>query len=371
MFQADPYGILGLATSLMCWAFAAVLFRVGASGSVARMLAIVLVVEGITLLSSNYIDMLFSPAAKASTWYPTFANVTQNMHTLGDCAMLALYPIFLAMSLQTKLARPFARRPTQIALAIVAAALFFGVVLPPPHIGVTLLFATLTSLFAYALITSIHAWRTAAPGIARTRAGIFALAFGFRDLCWGSIYTYGISQVVTGTYFDPSFKPPDIINVIYAGGTFLAVPLIAYGILRTQLFDIDLKIRWTIKQSTVAAVFVAVFYIVSEGADRFLSSEFGNFFGLFASALVVFFLAPLQRFAEGVAGTAMPNTEDTPEYTMYRKLQVYESALAEALVEGGISHKERALLDHLREALGISQADTDSLERDLQQKAMA
>lgn len=32
----------------------------------------------------------------------------------------------------------------------------------------------------------------------------------------------------------------------------LAVPLIAYGILRAHLFDTDLRIRWMIKQSTLA-----------------------------------------------------------------------------------------------------------------------
>jgi hypothetical protein len=31
------------------------------------------------------------------------------------------------------------------------------------------------------------------------------------------------------------------------------VTLIAYGILRMQLFDVDLRIRWTIKQSALAA----------------------------------------------------------------------------------------------------------------------
>jgi hypothetical protein len=52
--------------------------------------------------------------------------------------------------------------------------------------------------------------------------------------------------------------------------------------LRTQLFDIDLRIRWTIKQSTLAAVFVAIVYLVSEGADRLLSSELGSVAGLLA-----------------------------------------------------------------------------------------
>lgn len=69
-----------------------------------------------------------------------------------------------------------------------------------------------------------------------------------------------------------TFDPP-FYYIIYTLGTLFAVPLIAYGILRTQLFDIDLRIRWTIKQSTVASAFVAMFYVVSEGADRLLSSE--------------------------------------------------------------------------------------------------
>ena len=78
-----------------------------------------------------------------------------------------------------------------------------------------------------------------------------------------------------------------------------------------------------------------------------------------------FALAPLQRLAESVAGAAMPNTQDTPEYLAYRKLQVYESAITEAQFEGGISDQERSLLNSLRDTLGISSADADSLERDL------
>jgi hypothetical protein len=69
---------------------------------------------------------------------------------------------------------------------------------------------------------------------------------------------------------------------------------IAYGILRTQLFDIDLRIRWTIKQSTLAAAVVSIIFVLSEGAERLLSSTLGDFTGLWAAGIVVFFLAPLQ-----------------------------------------------------------------------------
>jgi hypothetical protein len=98
-----------------------------------------------------------------------------------------------------------------------------------------------------------------------------------------------------------------------------------------------------------------------------LESELGSWIGLLASAFLVFFLAPLQRFAERVASLAMPNTQNTPEYAAFRKLQVYEAALEEAL-PGGISEKERVLLNHLRDSLGIAPADAATLESDLQKR---
>jgi hypothetical protein len=79
----------------------------------------------------------------------------------------------------------------------------------------------------------------------------------------------------------------------------------------------------------------------------------------------MFFLAPLQRFAERVASAAMPNTKDTPEYSSFRKMQVYEAALSEAQA-GGVSEKERTLLEHLRGSLGISEADANAIESELQ-----
>ena len=47
-----------------------------------------------------------------------------------------------------------------------------------------------------------------------------------------------------------------------------------------------------------------------------------------------------------------------------RNKEVYAAALTDAL-PGGISEKERALLNHLRDSLGIAAADADALERDL------
>ncbi len=347
----------------MCWSLAAVLYRVGATGSVARKLSLLLVVEGATLISTGYLDLFLTESTRALSFYPAFFRAEEIVHTVGDCAMLALYPPFLAAALRTRLTRPFAGVRVRIVLGAAALALCAIVLWGPIKLGGTLLYVLLSVLFGYALVASVHAWHTAS-GLARSRAGIFAIAFGIRDICWGIAYGASTWMLWVGTYQVVDPEAPGLLYIIYALGTLLAVPLIAYGILNTQLFDIDLRIRKTIKQSTLAAAFFAVFYLVTEGADRILTSELGNWIGLLASALLVFFLAPLQRIAERIATIAMPNTQNTPEYAAYRKLQVYEAAFEEAL-PGGISGKERALLNHLRESLGIAPSDATALENDL------
>lgn len=364
MFQIHPVGILALVAVTLCWGLAIVLYRTGHASSVARKLALLLVVEGVTLISTGYIDLFLTPEARSHDLFPAWVKLEEIIHTLGDCAMLALYPPFLAAALQTKWTRPFAGRRMRIGITIACALLFVAVFTTPTWFGASMLYLALALVFWFAFAVSVHAWYSA-TGAARIRARYFALAFGFRDVCWGLVYGGAIWMIWFGQYHvvDPDASSP--IYIIYALGTLIAVPLIAYGILRTQLFDIDLRIRWTIKQSTLAAAVVAIIFLLSEGADRYLSSELGDSIGLLAAALVVFFLAPLQRFAESVATAAMPNTQNTPEYAAFRKMQVYEAAIAEAQADGGISPKERALLIRLRDSLAISESDADAIENEL------
>ena len=369
MFQFSAMGLFGLTAVAMCWAFAVILIRTQTTGEVARQLALLLFFEGVALLSSSYLDLFFTPAAREQVWYPIWHQATFILHTFADCAMFALYPPFLASALKTKLTRPMAGKRFRIGLVTVASALFFAVIFSPLEIGAALLYLMLSSLFWFALVASVNAWFLAPAGIAKTRAGIFALAFGIRDTCWGFIYAFGIWQIFQGTYM--SAEPPVNFYAVYAFGSFAAVPLIAYGILRSRLFDIDLKVRWTIKQSTFAGLIVAILFVVSEGADRFLSSELGDFGGLMAAAVVVFLLTPLQRFAERVASATMPNTQNTPEYAAFRKMQVYEEAISEALEEGGISQKERTLLIRLRDSLEISASDAETIESELNARLSA
>jgi len=367
MFHVDPRGILAVVAIAMCWSLAVVLFRTGGPGSMGRKLSLLLLFEGFTLGTSDALTyfLVDAPATFAQfLWLQPAQNL---IHSFGDCAMLVLYPPFLALALNIRLTRPFGTRRVQLALLAVAVLLYTLVLTTPANVGQAWLYVAMALLFAFALVAAIAAWRIA-QGAARQRALIFVLAFGFRDLCWGFVYTVAFRIL----WFDLGEVPPataNLLGVTYLLGTLVSVPLIAYGILRTQLFDIDLRIRWTIKQSTLAATIIAIIFFVSEGASQLLSAELGSVFGLLAAAVVMFFLAPLQRFAERVATAAMPNTENTPEYIAFRKMQVYETAVSEAQFEGGISPRERNLLNHLRDSLGISEADAAAIERELAAQA--
>jgi hypothetical protein len=364
MSQALLTGLLGIAAIVVCWALAVVLYRVGTAGSQARKLALLLLVEGVMLATAGYVEMVLGIPEDFFETYPLFGQIVFGLHTIVDAALLALYPPFLAAALQTKMTRPFANKQVCIGLWVAAVVLVVAVNVTSLEIGATMLYLLLSLLFGFALVASINAWYTA-TGANRDRAGAFAIAFGIRDVCWGFVYAASIWEIWTGTYITQGYDV-DYLSIVYALGTLLAVPLIAYGILRAHLFNIDLRIQWTIKQSTLATVVVMIIFLGSEGIDRFLSAEFGDYTGLMAAAIVLFFLAPLQRFAESVASAAMPNTRNTPGYAAHRKMQIYEAALAEAQQEDGISDKERSLLNRLRDSLDISPTDADALESELQ-----
>ena len=359
-------GITGLVAIVACWSFAIVLFRVSAIGSVPRRLAVLLVIEGFVLITAGFPEMFMNISPDIYDQHPVFAFLSGAVHHMGDSAMIALYPPFLALALDTRLTRRFSDQRARMILAVGAALLGLTVVVFPAPTTYVLLYSTVTVVFIYAFIASIHAWRTEKSDKLRRRAGIFALAFGFRDLCWS--LSYATAAWFMWTEVNPMDATYQFLGgkFVYALGTLFAIPLIAYGILSAHLFDIDLRIRWTIKQSTVGIAVFAIIFIVSEGAESLLSEQLGNYWGILAAAVIAIALRPLQGFAERVSAAAMPNTKDTPEYKADRKRQVYESALGDALQDGSMSDRERTLLNHLRDSLGISVDEAEKLERKLQ-----
>lgn len=184
MSYATLIGILGLVAVAACWILSVVLYRVSTAGTAARNLALLLVVEGFVLVTAGFPGFIFNVSDPFYSALPNLYFMMGVVHHLGDAAMIALYPPFLAVALNSRLTRLFAGKGVRIGLAIGAALMWLVVVFSPTQVSITLFYSMVTLLFVYALVASVHAWRTAKRGIARERAGIFALAFGLRDLGW-------------------------------------------------------------------------------------------------------------------------------------------------------------------------------------------
>lgn len=155
------------------------------------------------------------------------------------------------------------------------------------------------------------------------------------------------------------------------GGTHLildsiAVLLLLHAVARHRILDIDLKLRWTVRQSTVAAAFVAVFFVVSEGAAAFLGERTGSTaFGIGAAALLVFAVSPLQRMAERLSERAVPVKGSTEAYLTYRRMELYRVALEGMLRDDVLAPREAQALQGLRSELGISLEEHDLIEHEI------
>jgi len=60
MTQVTLIGIIGLIAIAACWSLAILLYRVSTTGSVARKLAVLLVVEGFVLVTAGFPEFAFA-----------------------------------------------------------------------------------------------------------------------------------------------------------------------------------------------------------------------------------------------------------------------------------------------------------------------
>ncbi len=146
--------------------------------------------------------------------------------------------------------------------------------------------------------------------------------------------------------------------------------LIAYSLARHQLFNIDLKVRIAISRTTLASIFVAVFFVVSEGTaalvgDRLGGDPFAVGLGIVAAGMLLFALHPLQTWASRVAQATMPGARSISDMTSDERLELYREQAELAWLDGSLTAKERMLLDRLRDRIGLSLEEANQIENDV------
>lgn len=304
------------------------------------------------------------------------------MHLVDSLAVFAFhwgYFLFLR-TIPSPLARPLRSRSALGLAAAVFAALGLSVVLRPSlwQVGISgegdgpwinepgpgwLVFDVASLVFQlFAIAVAVSAYRRAATPLSRRQMRAYVVGFAVYDAliiigviipAFMVLATGQLNVRVAGTQF-----------WIMLGNTMWLVGWLSYGIMTTHLFDIDLKVKWTIRRGTLAAVFLLVFFLVSQLAQNFLNESYGWVLGGLAAGALLFALAPLQRVADRLADRAMPNVNATSEYLAFRKIEVYKATLEDMLADGTLTPKDQRILVGLRRRLGIAEATATALERD-------
>lgn len=361
---------LGIPAALVAWGFAIYVLVVAPPTRGARFLVAMLIIDGLAVISSYdnwiYVDrfLIESLGISALPW--------RHIHQSSDWAMIAVYLLFLGMTLESPLVKPLKHpviRGAVLSGGLVIALSIFVLSDETLELFRVPFYIVICVVLAWGFVAALHSWYIATSEAKRARAKAFTLAFGVRDVLW--TFTFALNAAhYYGVVGEGAPGDPGVLSIVvpffYELAVIIYVPLVAYGVLRVQLFDVDLRIKRTLKRSTVAAAFVATFFVVSELAGEFLSGQLGTVLGVLGTGALVFFLDPIQRAAERLSNAAMPNTQETPEYESYRKLQVYESAVQAALEDGHISKRQRRVLNSMVESMGIDTTVAERLENDAQ-----
>lgn len=148
-----------------------------------------------------------------------------------------------------------------------------------------------------------------------------------------------------------------------SGLQIVSTVLLTYAILKHRLFDAEVQVRWAIKHTTIAALFVTVFFVVSEGAQQIFQESVGPYLGIAAAGLLVFALAPLQHVAERLAARAVPKA-GAMRIDPAERRAVYKEQLEIAWADGALTRRERLLFDRLQQRLGLTPAEAQNIERE-------
>ena len=362
-------GLLSGAAAVIASALGVIVLRTGPDRVANRRLAAVLGLEASFLVSQIALHVGY---AGGSGGQPRWLEVWIFASIVGvSMAYLALLAI-----LDTPLVAPFRPRAARIALTVFAigmgvAGAIWGTpaTMPADGGGAQLAVSAVAMLVfvgvaAYAIVVTVSAYRRTQRGTtAHAQARAFLAAFATRDSLWflGLVLTFP---------FVPAMEAWSLAWWSYGAQTIvlLYVPLLAYGILRTQLFDIDLKIKVGIRRGTVVGIILIAVFVAAKVVEVYLNRTVGVIAGSVVAGSLLFLVPKLNKLGEKVASTALPNVQNTSAYVEFRKLEVYKAALESALETGELSDKERETLRRLRAKLGISEADANALEADVRER---
>jgi hypothetical protein len=328
---------------------AANLFRLAAVGSL-----LFLSVRFPMPLRRAELRLVALPLAVAAVVFVLLAEVNQShLATLGPSQSVLIAALFFTLTLLA-LRYPGATSRQRRQLVLMSLAL---VVYPAAYAGEFALHQSnsplrFVGLAAVGLVSALWLANTRVSGATSGARNVALAGLGI-----------GLVGLAYATALG-GFRQADQSGGLPGVARTLTVLLLAYAILRGQLLDIDVKIKWGIRRGTLAAIFVGVFFVVSQIAQNYFA-QYGVLAGGVAAGVLLFGLSPLQRLAERVADRAMPGVKSAGEMSHPERVALYRSQAQAAWEDGNMTRDERRLLDRLQQNLGLTREEASRLESEV------
>lgn len=189
----------------------------------------------------------------------------------------------------------------------------------------------------------------------RTKAKVLVALAGFIVL----------SGVYVGWDWAPEATAARFFAIFLLGLWRILLPaLVAYALVRHRLFGVDVRLRWTLVRATMALAFLGVFFVAAQLAQNYLTTKYGWGFGGVAAGLLLFTINPLQGIAERFVQTVLPHAKPVIAMPHPDRVALFRQQATLVWSDGAMGRKERALLDALRDRLGIPFAEAAHIEAD-------
>jgi hypothetical protein len=154
-------------------------------------------------------------------------------------------------------------------------------------------------------------------------------------------------------------------------GLTISGVVIAYGILKHQLFDIHFIVKETFVYLIITIVLVSIFRLIELVLSNLISWTFfsGDLIArLIAAAIVAGMFFPLRSQAVKIGDRLFPKLTKSVKSGHKRNLEIYKKQLEFVLADGKITKKEEEMLKALRVDLGISQKNHETLKKEIKDK---
>lgn len=213
------------------------------------------------------------------------------------------------------------------------------------------------SAAVFALVNAIR-HRRATTGARRRKATTYLVAFGIHD----AGFILGLALHLVGRFryglepggADRLHPLVTLADGIIGLGMLGVVLVLAWGLFRSQILDFQFRLHMGISRGAIAAVFIGMFFVVSELTAELLSERIGPILGIMATGLLVFALAPLQRLGDRIGYAVVADPRPVQELTPQEHEQMLREQFELALEDGVLTVNELRMLESIRARLGIS-----------------